>query len=145
VAGKADRNQPSARSGRRIAQVIYLVLAAAFIGSATWQVERQVFAGGPVGDSATDRSCSFALVAFEEQVTNGMALGSQMHTLGKALEEFEDKTSAPLASVEKRCEGRDLAAVATARRMREVAEAALRNQQTVLAPFRAEVKTLANP
>jgi hypothetical protein len=145
VAAKPDRSNPSVRRGRRVAQIAYTLFAAAFIATATWEVQKQVFAGPPPGDSATNAGCSYSLLAFEEAVTSGLALGSQMHTLGKALEEFQDKTSTALSSVEKHCQGRDAAALATAQRMRDVAQASLQSQQTALAPLRTEVRALANP
>jgi hypothetical protein len=125
--------------------IAYTIFAAAFIATATWEVQKQVFAGPPTGDSSTNAGCSYALVAFEEAVTNGLALGSQMHTPGKALEQFQDKTTTALSAVEKHCQGRDAAGFATAQRMRDTAQASLESQQTALAPLRMEVRALANP
>ncbi len=145
MAPKVDRNPPSARRARRVALALYVALSAAFIALATWQVEKQVFAGPPVGNRATEPQCSYAIVAFEESVTHGLALAAEMRTREKADAVFEDKTATTLSAVEKRCTGNDLPALAAASRMREVAETALDNEQIALAPLRTQIKALANP
>jgi hypothetical protein len=145
VAPKGERNQPTARRGKRVAQAIYLVVAAVFIVSATWQVERQVF-GGPRGSRATDPNCSYAVVAFEEAVTRALAHAAEERSRGKADQVFEDIVSTPLAAVEKRCgEGRDVGAYVAASRLRDAAEATVDAQQIELGPLRAAVQARRNP
>jgi hypothetical protein len=121
------------------------VIAAAFIVSATWQVERQVFGVHGLGNSATEPNCSYAIGAFEEALSNGLALAELADSRAKAEGVFEDKVSTPLSSVEKRCNGQDLGAYAAAVRLRDAAEASLNDQQTALAPLRAAVRARRNP
>jgi hypothetical protein len=145
VGPKSERNQPAVRRGKRIAQVIYLVIATGFIVDATWQVERQVF-GAPRRSRATDPNCSYAVVAFEEALTRGLAHAAEERSRGKAEQTFEDIVSTPLAAVEKRCGGGpDEGAYVAASRLRDAAEASVDSQQVALGPLRAAVEARRNP
>jgi hypothetical protein len=140
VTPKSERSQPPARRGKRIAQAIYAVLAAVFIVMATVQVQHQV-SGGPIGAHPTDPNCIYAVVAFEEAVTRGIAHAAEERSRGKAEEVYEDIVSTPLSSVEKRCgQGPDQGAYAAASRLRDVAEETVDNQQAALAPLRAAIQ-----
>ena len=142
---KSERFQPPARRGKRVAQVVYLVLAAAFIVASTWEVQHQVF-GGPIGGPKANPNCAYAIGVFEEAVLRGMSHAAQQHTRGKAEEEFEDVVSAPLQAVTERCKtGPDLETAAVATRYRDAAEASVDAQQSSLARFRSALEARTNP
>jgi hypothetical protein len=145
VASKSERNQPGAQRGKRVAQVLYLAFAAAFVVLSTWEVERQVF-GMPMTSRETENNCSYMLVSFDEAITRGVAQAALEHTRGKADEVFENLVSAPLAAVEKRCtKGNDVGAFLAATRLRDAAEASVDAQYSTLAPFRAALQVRRNP
>jgi hypothetical protein len=144
VTPKSDRVQPPGRRGKRVAQVVYLTLAAAFVVASTWQVERQVF-GGPANNAKTEGSCSYLVQAFDEAVTRGLAHAALEHTRGKADEAFEDIVTPSLAAVEKHCTGPDLGGFVAATRLREAAQANVEAQQSTIAPLRAALLARHNP
>jgi hypothetical protein len=145
VAPKSERTPPPARAGRRTAQLIYLLFAAAFVVSSTWQVKRQVF-GVPASSTETSANCSYLLGSFDEAITRALSHASLEHSRGKAEEAFEDVITAPLAAVEKHCTSpADREVFVAASRLKEAAEATVGAQQTAVAPLRAALQARRNP
>jgi hypothetical protein len=135
------------RRGRLVAQVIYLLVAVAFVVASTWEVKRQAF-GPPLRSSETGTNCSYLVDQFERAITRGLARAADepTHTRGKAEEAFEDVVVTPLSAIEKHCTSpEDVGAFAAAKRLKETAEDTVDSQQAVLAPLRAALLARKNP
>ena len=133
------------RSGRLVAQGVFLAVAAAFIVLSTVEVEHQVF-GAPIRSIETGPNCSYLLDAFDEAITRGLERAAGQHTRDKADEAFENVVVPSLAAIEKHCTApADRDAFANASRLRDAAEATVEAQQTAIAPLRAAVQARRNP
>jgi hypothetical protein len=129
VTPKTERAPLAGRRGKRLAQGILTVVAAAFLVLSTWELARQVF-GYDNTYPAVSAACAHALGTFEEGLDHSASQVPQLQQVPQA----------PLEEVERACTTPgDNEAFVAAKRLREATFSQRDDDHANLARFRRAV------